>query len=262
MDSVARTSTITVLGELLLTVGLGALLFAGYEVWVTDWESARAQAQAAGALDAEWAGGRSGSPTGAAVAPVPGRPFLKIYIPDFGDGWARTVLEGVDQQTLGAGPGHYPDSALPGQPGNVAIAGHRVGRGAPFDAAGQLRSCDAIVLETRDTWFVYRMLPMAGERGDWPARSVLRTRCQGVAPLTGSYGATVGSEVVPPAASEVIAPVPHRAGAAPTTSLLTLTTCHPRFSARERLVLHAVQVGRYAKLGRGSGWRPSELAEV
>lgn len=257
-----RTSVTTVLGELALTAGLVLLLFAGYEVWGTSWATAREQEQLSDALAAEWRGSPAGSPPGTAPVPAPGRPFLRIHIPSFGDGYTRTVLEGVDQRTLTTGPGHYPGSDLPGQAGNVAIAGHRVGHGAPFDAAGRLRSCDAIVLETRDAWFVYRVLPMAQERADWPAQAVAGTRCQHVAPLAGAYAETVGVEVVLPSQSEVVAPVPHRAGVAPTAALLTLTTCHPRFSARQRLVVHATQVGQYDKPGRDAGWRPPELAEA
>jgi sortase A len=37
------------------------------------------------------------------------------------------VLEGVDELTLNRGAGHVPGTALPGQPGNIAIAGHRDG---------------------------------------------------------------------------------------------------------------------------------------
>src|SRR6185312_11348388 len=77
-----------------------------------------------------------------------GSPLARLHVP-----WRErpyTVLEGAGQDVLARGPGHYPGTALPGEVGNVALAGHRVGHGAPFDPAGTLVSCDAVVVETRD----------------------------------------------------------------------------------------------------------------
>jgi hypothetical protein len=89
--------------------------------------------------------------------------------------------------------------------------------------------------------------------------------CAGVAPLTGDYAATVGREIVTPDRTDVLAVVPHRPELDPPVTarqhLLTLTTCHPRFSARERLVVHAVQVSAYDKREQGPEFRPPELAE-
>jgi len=252
-------------GELLVTLGVVVLLFAGYEVVGTDWSAGAAQRGASEELDRLW---RASAPTGApgaagasdgagpGPAPVVGRPELRMYVPALGRGWVRTVLEGVGQDVLARGPGHYPGTALPGSPGNVAIAGHRVGHGAPFDAAADVRSCDAVVLETRTAWFVYRVLPFAGEQAAWARTAAARPSCRGVASLAG----IPGQEIVAPTATEVIAPVPGRPGAAASASLLTVTTCNPRFSARQRLVLHAVLVATYPKDRHGPGWRPSELA--
>src|SRR5699024_4642862 len=60
-----------------------------------------------------------------------------------------------------AGPGRYTASQMPGEAGNFAVAGHRVGKGAPFNDLGNLRSCDAIVVETFASWNVYRVMPMS-----------------------------------------------------------------------------------------------------
>ena len=62
--------------------------------------------------------------------------------------------------TCPVGPGHYtnPESALPGQVGNFAVAGHRVTHGQPFLNADQLKPGDAIVVQTDTYWYVYRML--------------------------------------------------------------------------------------------------------
>ncbi|MFL6097870.1 MAG: sortase domain-bontaining protein [Blastococcus sp.] len=66
------------------------------------------------------------------------------------------MLEGTAEKELSQGPGHYEGTALPGQPGNMGLAGHRVGKGSPFLDLDQLRPRDPIVVETVDSWFVYR----------------------------------------------------------------------------------------------------------
>jgi sortase A len=105
----------------------------------------------------------------------------------------------------------------------VALAGHRVGRGSPFLDLDALRPGDPIIVETRTSWFVYRVLGDAA---------------------SGNFGADPsgipGQEVVLPTNLSVISPTPGAAATAPPSgSYLTLTTCHPRFSARQRLVIHA-----------------------
>lgn len=249
-------------GEVVLTLGVLLLLFAVYEVVVTGWESGAAQSAAAAQLDRDWQRPQPAAAAGVVPpAPPAGQPELRMYIPALGSDWIRTVLEGVDQDVLAKGPGHYPGAALPGSVGNVAIAGHRVGHGAPFDAAGDLRSCDAIVLETRTTWFVYRLLPFSEERADWARTAARRPECRGVAPLTGAYADVVGREIVAPTATQVIAPVADHPGARAALQMLTITTCHPRFSAHQRMILHAVLSAAYTKADLAPGWRPSELAQ-
>jgi len=67
---------------------------------------------------------------------------------------------------------------LPGEQGNFAVAGHRVSKGSPFNDLGLLNSCDAVVVETQDDWFVYRVLPMAEQESTWAATP--RPHCAGV----------------------------------------------------------------------------------
>lgn len=229
-------------GELMITAGAVLLLFVVYELGVTSWLTAASQDRASAALAATW------SEPGPEGPPVPGRPMARLYVPAFGSGWVRTVSEGVDAATLNSGPGHYPGAAVPGEPGNVAIAAHRVGRGAPFDPLDRLESCDALVLETRTAWWIYRVLPMADERGDWGAVQAAQPACRDVIPLPTPYDATVGRRVVAPTATDVVAPVPGVAAPVPNAlPLITLTTCHPRFSARQRLVVHGVLVDGITK---------------
>jgi len=261
-----RTAVRTI-GELLITAGLVVLLFVVYEVYVTDITSAAKQRDATAALDQEWQQSTPeeqqqrqehyDGPEGSGIA--------KMYVPAFGADYSFTILRGTTEKTLEVGPGHYTESGDPGLPGNFAVAGHRVGKGAPFNDIDLLNSCDAIVVETHFSWFVYRVLPKADEVADWASRAA-DPRCTGVGPLGAPYDRVVGQEIVAPTQGSVILPVPNRddvtdnAGA--TASLMTLTTCHPRFSDRQRLVVHAVMVKQWAKNPDKPGETPPELKET
>ena len=215
---VART-----LGELLVTGGLIVLLFVVYELFVTDVLNGERQHDLNRQVHAEWE-----APAPAEPRPqVPGDAIAILHIPRLGADYQRVVLEGTSHEDLKDGPGHYLGTALPGQPGNVAIAGHRTTYGSPFRELDLLRPGDPIVVETADTWFTYRVL------GD---------------PRTGDFGSDPsgipGQQIVSPADIQVINQTPNAsADAPPSGSYLTLTTCHPRFSARQRLIVHAVLDG-------------------
>jgi sortase A len=228
---------IATVGELLLTAGLVVLLFAAYLVVGTGWENDRDQTAASAELDRRWSDPATDTPAAPGAEPEPpaGGPVARLHVPRFGR--AYTVLEGTSQAVLAHGPGHYPGTALPGRVGNMAVAGHRVGHGAPFDPADRLLSCDPLVVESRDTWWVYRVLPLPGEEADWASGAGARPQCAGVAPV-----GVPGREVVDPSDRTVIAAVPGRPTAVPQAALLTLTTCNPRFSARQRMIVHAVLV--------------------
>ncbi|CAN5879573.1 class E sortase [soil metagenome] len=205
------------LGQTLITLGAVVLLFLGYQVWVTDEINEGVQSELTQDLRQRWAVGDDplqapDRPDGAPGQLPMGEGFAFIRIPAFGLYYVRVVLEGTDEDKLTEGPGHYPDSALPGGVGNFAMAGHRVGKGSPFLDLDQLGPGDAIIIETAAQWYVYRVL------GD------------GVIP---------GQQIVSPDRVEVVAPVPGAPADLPTRALLTLTTCHPKFSAAQRLIVHA-----------------------
>lgn len=221
-----RTAT-GVLGELLITVGVLLLLFIGWQLWWTDVRADMAQGAATEQLQQDWgdlAGGPDDVPDDRPVdpsadvpadlgdppalpQPAPGEAFAIVHVPRFGAGYQpRPVLEGTSQEVLKDGVGHYPGTALPGAIGNVALAGHRVTYGKPFNQVEELVEGDAIVLETEQAWFTYRV---------------------------------TGTEIVSPRDVEVIAPVPGDPTAVPTQRMLTLTTCHPMFSARQRYIVYA-----------------------
>ncbi|MGH3977665.1 MAG: class E sortase, partial [Pseudonocardiaceae bacterium] len=234
-------------------VGMVVVLFVGYEVYVTDWLSAGKQADATDALERQWRDPRT------VDRPFEGDGIARLYVPAFGPDFDFTVLQGTGRDVLAVGPGHYPDTAMPGQPGNFAVAGHRIGKGAPFNDLDLLASCDALVVETRETWFVYRVLPLENEAAGWAAGKGAQPQCRGVAPLPVPYLDVPGRQIVLPSQREVIDPVPWQPGAPlppeQLQRLITLTTCHPEFSARQRMIIHGVLVAQYPK----GGQRPAEL---
>ncbi len=131
--------------------------------------------------------------------PELGNAFALIRIPKIErlrDGW--NVVEGVRTRDLRNGAGHMPDTAMPGQPGNAVISGHRTTWGMPFHELDALDPGDRIEVDTALGTHVYVV------------RELL---------------------VVRPSETWVADP---REGA-----WLTLTTCHPKFSARERYVVMA-----------------------
>jgi sortase A len=270
---------VSALGELLITLGMVVLLFVVYELYWTNLVSADKQSGATSALDQQWSTGQDPTiattgdgqtRTGQGSVPL-GQGFAKLYVPSFGSDYQFTVVEGTTQDDLAIGPGHYVGTALPGQPGDFAVAGHRVGQGAPFNDLDLLQSCDSIITETADTWSVYRVLPMSQEVAGWSTgKGASDPRCAGttgadvaVGPLGGAYSGVVGREIVDPSQGNVIAPVPGNAAITPTgadeASLLTLTTCTPRYTANQRLIIHAVLVKKYPKSGSAPGVKPPEM---
>ena len=195
------------LGQTLITSGLVILLFVVYELYFTGLETAREQNALSDEIEAVWGrgGGAYSSPQDL-LKPIPiGTGVAVMRIPRFGRGWANVVVEGVGVSDLRRGPGHYPGTQLPGQVGNFVVSGHRTTYGAPFNRVDELRAGDAIVVETRDTWYTYRVTTQ---------------------------------EIVPPTAIEVTYPVPKERDAKPTKALITLTSCHPKYSARQRIVVY------------------------
>lgn len=109
-------------------------------------------------------------------------------------------VQDVNAEQLALGPGRYPGTAFPGERGNVGIAGHRTTYGAPFGDLDQLQAGDTVVVRFEEKTFRYEV---------------------------------VKSEVVGPEDVWVIGEDPLETGE-PT---LTLTTCHPRYSAQQRLIV-------------------------
>jgi sortase A len=87
--------------------------------------------------------------------PLPGDALGKLLIPSIGV--SEYVVEGTDADNLRKGPGHYPETPLPGQRGTSAIAGHRTTYGAPFRELDKVKKGDRILVELPYGTFVYRV---------------------------------------------------------------------------------------------------------
>jgi sortase A len=214
------------LGQSLILLGILMLLFVGYQLWGTGIEESQAQnrlestffdygtsSDDAGDLDGDGVAVGTLAPdttvtdvgntppveSSRPVAVDEGDPVAIIEIPDLGV--TKFVVAGVAAADLKKGPGHYPMTPQPGHLGNVAIAGHRTTYGEPFRQLDELdEGDDIIVTDVRGREFVYQ--------------------------VTESF-------VVEPDDSWVVATTD------PTRALLTLTTCHPEFSAKQRLIVTA-----------------------
>jgi LPXTG-site transpeptidase (sortase) family protein len=126
-----------------------------------------------------------------------GEPLTRLEIPKLGVD--VIVVQGTSLSALRAGAGHYPSTPLPGQRGNVAIAGHRTTYGRPFNRIDELRPGDEIILTTPAGRYVYKVskMPWVTDPYDWT-----------VAGPSSDY-------------------------------LLTLTSCHPKGSAAHRIIVRA-----------------------
>lgn len=149
-----------------------------------------------------------------------GDALTRIKIPALGVD--TVVVEGTSTSALKAGAGHYPGTALPCELGNMAIAGHRTTYGKPFANLDQLRPGDIITLETPIGKCDYEV-----EKAPAPFRSP--------ANLAAAW-------IVKPNDLRVI-------DRDPAKTELTLTTCHPKGSAKERLIIRARKVAGKAASG-------------
>jgi sortase A len=206
-------------GELLITAGLVMLLYLAWELWWTNIESDRTQDAAVQEFlsrpDVVPEPGRSaapdrdyGPPPVLSDSEVAGQTFGVMYVPRFGADYSSPVTDGVGLDVLdNLGLGHYPDTALPGEVGNFAVAGHRQTHGEVLDAVHTLVPGDKIHVQTKDGYYTY----------------VYRN-----------------SQIVLPHRTDVIAPVPAAPDRRPGERVLTMTTCNPRFGSAERIAAYAV----------------------
>lgn len=211
------------IGKTLIVLGLMMFAFVGYQLFGTGIETARAQNKLGNQFEDLL--GATTTSTVSPVTTVPSDtlpPATSSTVPTApaglpianGDPVARLridrigvdvyVVEGVQVEDLKKGPGHFRETPMPGQLGNAAIAGHRTTYGAPFGDLDELAPGDLIQVDTVAGTFVYSV---------------------------------TGTVIVSP--SEYAAVIPT---VDPTIATLTLATCHPEYTSRERMVVQAVLV--------------------
>lgn len=219
-------AALNVLGRVLIGSGVLVLLFVVYQLWGTNLQERRSQSAAKADFTEQLAqvdafddalleslrNPPPSSPTATTAPPLPTE-LVSLLTPQPGEpmaliripkiGVEKVVVQGVSTDDLKKGPGHYDESPLPGQAGNAAIAGHRTTYGAPFHNLDQLVAGDEIAVTT-----------------------VLGTA---------TYRVSQEPFVVTPDQVEVLDEFGD--------NRLTLTSCHPKYSARERLIVTAVLVG-------------------
>ncbi len=149
--------------------------------------------------------------------PTPAASVPRDLLPSLGDalgvvripkiGVEKVVIAGTRRSDLRKGPGHYRSTPLPGQAGNAAIAGHRTTHGAPFGNLDALEPGDRIEVETFQGEFTYEVLPQETAEG------------------------ISGHAIVTPYDVQVLDDYGD--------NRLTLTACHPKYSARQRIVVQA-----------------------
>jgi sortase A len=201
-------------GELCITAGLILLLFVAYELWGTGRYTANEQNRLGQELNQDW---KDDHVTTERVRL--GHGMALIRIPRLGQSYHFVVIEGVSVADLRKGPGHYPGTALPGGLGNFVVSGHRTTYQAPFNRLDRLRGGDRILIDTRTKQFVYQV---------------------------------IGQKIVLPSQVDVTAPVPFHPKTRPTQRLITLTTCHPKYSAARRLIIFGRLVESLPRV-KGSG---------
>jgi sortase A len=228
-----RSRGVGVLGELLVTAGVLVLLFLGWQLWFNELVMGAQQQDTAASVAQDWEikASETTSDPGPATPIVRGEPgetgdvFANLIVPRFGEDYYRPIAQGVGLSSVlnKIGIGHYPGTQMPGEEGNFAVAAHRTTYGRPFFQVAELRDGDRIYVETADGWYAYEYLSTA---------------------------------VVEPTAVEVIDPLPP--GMTESDRYITLTTCHPLFSAAERMIVHGVFDAFYPR----SGGIPDEIAYV
>ena len=143
-------------GRILIWSGVFVLLFVVYELWGTNIQEARSQHKLRAEFERTLKVVTPTSVPGEPPPPTPvGEAVAMIRIPKIGVD--KAVVEGVGVPDLKKGPGHYPSSPLPGQPGNSAIAGHRTTYGAPFYRLDELQPGDKIFVTTRQGHFEFKV---------------------------------------------------------------------------------------------------------
>ncbi|MFH9466013.1 class E sortase [Streptomyces clavifer] len=194
-------AAVSLFGELLITGGLVLGLFVVYSLWWTNVLADREADKQGNSVRDRWAGGPGALDTRDGIG------FLHVPAMENGE---VLVKKGTDPKTLNNGiAGYYTDpveSALPSDAqGNFTLAAHRDGHGAKFHNIDKVKTGDAVVFETKDTWYVYKVYAEL--------------------PETSKFNV------------DVIAPVPEESGVKKPGRYITLTTCTPVYTSKYRYIV-------------------------
>ncbi|WP_089229108.1 class E sortase [Actinacidiphila glaucinigra] len=198
-------ATVSLIGELLITAGVILGLFVVYSLWWTNVLADRAAKQDGDAVRRQWADSAPGK-----LDTKGGIGFL--HVPAMGKNFEVLVTKGTTTKVLNEGvAGYYTDpveSAMPwDKKGNFSLAAHRDGHGAKFHNIHKIKDGDPVVFEDRDTWYVYKVYK--------------------VLPETSKFNV------------EVIDQIPRESGKKKAGRYLTLTTCTPVYTSRDRYIVWA-----------------------
>ncbi|WP_338933344.1 class E sortase [Streptomyces netropsis] len=215
-------AAVSLFGELLITLGVLLALFVVYSLWWTNVLADRESKKQGNHVRENWAKGPGALDTKDGIG------FL--HVPSMKNGEVL-VKSGTGSKILNEGvAGFYRapvKSAMPWDvKGNFTLAAHRDGHGAKFHNIHKVKAGDAVVFETRDTWYVYKVY------------SELRE--------TSKYNV------------EVLDPLPKESGAKKPGRFLTLTTCTPVYTSDYRYIVWA-ELERTEKVD-SKRTRPKELS--
>lgn len=210
---------LSVTGEILMTIGVLLLLLVVYDLWWTNIIAQRAADSQVQQLTQTWQQIEADGDAPDEPEPVvtkSGESFARVYIPRLRDKvWGLPLVEGVTEEDLAKGLAHFPDSELPGELGNFAIAGHRATNGEPFAYIDRLQPGDEVIVETETGWYVYKLKR---------------------------------DQITTPYDAWVVDPVPGKPlDTKPTKAQITLFTCNPRWGSTERWVWWGDLVEEYHK---------------
>ncbi|MFI9205671.1 class E sortase [Streptomyces sp. NPDC053048] len=219
-------ATVSVIGELLITGGVIMALFVVYSLWWTNVLADREARKQGNQVRDNWA--KSPAATGpGALDTKDGIGFL--HVPAMRNGEVL-VKPGTGGKVLNEGvAGFYREPVKAAMPwdkqGNFTLAAHRDGHGAKFHNIDKIRTGDAVVFETRDVWYVYKVFAELKETSRFNV--------------------------------DVINPVPKESGKTKPGRFLTLTTCTPVYTSDYRYVVWA-ELERTEKVD-GKRTPPKEL---
>jgi len=221
------------IAQILIVAGFLSIGLWAWNGWGQNLLDAYEQRQDAASLGKDWQRATP-APTSDQGKPPALKPhpslysvFARVFAPRLGADWVRPIAEGVSVPKVldKFGTGHYPETQLPGEIGNFAIAGHRTTYGAAFNDIDKFKVGDSIYIETKDGFYRYRVLR---------------------------------NFTVWPSDRSVIAANPLHPGAAATGMWLTLTTCTPRYTAERRLVVQA----KFDAFTPSTAAVPAEIAKL